>query len=81
MTTIHAVIARFMKATPFSFHGRQNWVARTSRAMTIFLMMGIAVAVGSCGVKSDLLTPDGKPTPKGQKDPSKPPPQQQQQTQ
>jgi len=38
----------------------------------------LALGVAACGVKSDLVAPDGKPTPKGQKDPSKPPAQQQQ---
>ena len=46
--------------------------------LRVILAIALAIAVSSCGVKSDLLLPDGKPTPKGQKDPSKPPPQQQQ---
>ena len=72
------VIARFMRATHFSYTRREKWVAWTSRAMTgLFLVLVLGVA--ACGVKSDLVTPDGKPTPKGQKDPSKPPAQQQQQ--
>jgi hypothetical protein len=81
MTLPQAVITRFTRATQFSFRGKQKWLARTSRAMTILVVLGLSAAVSGCGVKSDLLTPDGKPTPKGQKDPSKPPPQQQQQTQ
>ena len=47
--------------------------------MTIFFVLGLSAAVASCGVKNDLVMPSGKPTPKGEKDPSKPPPQQQQQ--
>jgi predicted small lipoprotein YifL len=43
-------------------------------ALTFLLALGVA----GCGVKNDLVMPDGKPTPKGEKDPSKPPPQQQQ---
>ena len=43
--------------------------------MTIFLKNGVAAAVASCGVKNDLVLPDGKPTPKTEKDPSKPPQQ------
>ena len=35
----------------------------------------LALAVAGCGVKNDLVTPDGKPTPKSEKDPSKPPQQ------
>ncbi|MEJ0027935.1 MAG: hypothetical protein WDN01_18065 [Rhizomicrobium sp.] len=38
----------------------------------------LALCVAGCGVKNDLVMPDGKPTPKGQKDPSKPPTTQQQ---
>jgi hypothetical protein len=46
--------------------------------LRIALLMVLALGVAGCGVKNDLVTPDGKPTPKGEKDPSKPPPQQQQ---
>jgi predicted small lipoprotein YifL len=42
----------------------------------VILAIALAFAVASCGVKNDLVLPDGKPTPKGQKDPSKPPQQQ-----
>ncbi len=42
----------------------------TARLLTaIFLLLSLT----ACGVKSDLVLPDGKPTPKGQRDPSKPP--------
>jgi predicted small lipoprotein YifL len=70
----HSVIAHFMRATHFSFRIRQNWAARTSRAMTILVLVG-ALPLSACGVKNDLVMPDGKPTPKNEKDPSKPPPQ------
>jgi len=46
--------------------------------LRIALTFLLVLAVAGCGVKSDLVMPDGKPTPKGEKDPSKPPPQQQQ---
>ena len=36
----------------------------------------LALGVASCGVMNDLVMPDGKPTPKNEKDPSKPPQQQ-----
>ena len=42
----------------------------------IALAVILALGVGSCGVKNDLVMPDGKPTPKNEKDPSKPPQQQ-----
>lgn len=45
----------------------------------VVLFFVLAALVAGCGVKSDLLMPDGKPTPKTEKDPSKPPPAQQQQ--
>jgi len=43
----------------------------------IILAFILAFALCGCGVKSDLVLPDGKPSPKGEKDPSKPPSQQQ----
>jgi predicted small lipoprotein YifL len=46
--------------------------------LRVALVFVLALAVAGCGVKNDLVMPDGKPTPKGEKDPSKPPPQQQQ---
>ena len=39
----------------------------------IFLATALALTVSACGVKSDLMKPDGKPTPKDQRDPSRPP--------
>lgn len=33
----------------------------------------LALAVCSCGVKNELVKPNGQPTPKDQTDPSKPP--------
>ena len=44
--------------------------------LSIVLAIALAIAVSSCGVKNDLIMPDGKPTPKNEKDPSKPPQQQ-----
>ncbi len=42
-------------------------IARLATFLAVLLM------VSACGVKNDLVLPDGKPTPKGQHDPSKPP--------
>jgi predicted small lipoprotein YifL len=39
------------------------------------LILTLSLALAGCGVKNDLVLPDGKPTPKGEKDPSKPPQQ------
>ena len=35
--------------------------------------LALSLALACCGVKNDLVMPDGKPTAKNQKDPSKPP--------
>jgi predicted small lipoprotein YifL len=39
----------------------------------LVLAFSLAFALSACGTKNDLLKPDGKPTPKGAHDPSKPP--------
>ena len=43
--------------------------------MTIRLMLAFVLvfSLAGCGVKNDLVMPDGSKTAKGQKDPSKPP--------
>ena len=41
--------------------------------MRILVAVAFAFALASCGVKNDLVMPNGKPTPKGQHDPSEPP--------
>ena len=38
----------------------------------IVTMLAAALLLASCGVKNDLVLPDGKPTAKNQHDPSKP---------
>jgi predicted small lipoprotein YifL len=44
-----------------------------SIVLRLALAFGLVVSVPACGIKSDLLMPSGKPTPKNQKDPSRPP--------
>lgn len=39
----------------------------------LVLIAAVTLALSGCGVKSDLLLPDGKTTPKTQHDPSRPP--------
>jgi predicted small lipoprotein YifL len=41
--------------------------------LRVLLVLGLSVSLASCGVKNDLMLPNGKDAPKGQKDPSKPP--------
>ena len=41
------------------------------KKLALFLTLGAMLA--ACGVKNDLIRPDGTPTPKTQNDPSKPP--------
>jgi hypothetical protein len=39
----------------------------------VIALLAVSLVLASCGVKTDLLKPDGKPTPKDQNDPSQPP--------
>ncbi|HUJ02179.1 MAG TPA: hypothetical protein VLW75_00960 [Rhizomicrobium sp.] len=41
--------------------------------LRLLLILAISLSVVSCGTKNDLVMPNGKETPKGEKDPSKPP--------
>jgi hypothetical protein len=41
--------------------------------LRLLIILGLAFAVPSCGTKSNLDMPNGKPTPKNQRDPSQPP--------
>ncbi len=40
---------------------------------TFLIFTALALMVTGCGVKNDLMKPNGRPTPKDEKDPSKPP--------
>jgi hypothetical protein len=46
---------------------------KTRLFLVLALGMAAPLVLSGCGVKTDLLMPNGKPTPKGEKDPSKPP--------
>jgi hypothetical protein len=39
----------------------------------LLFAIGLSLTISGCGIKSDLLMPNGKPTPKSQHDPSRPP--------
>jgi hypothetical protein len=39
----------------------------------MILFVATALLVTACGVKNDLVKPNGQPTPRNQPDPSKPP--------
>jgi predicted small lipoprotein YifL len=41
--------------------------------LRILIVAALAFSVSGCGTKSELLLPDGKPSPRDQKDPSQPP--------
>jgi|HubBroStandDraft_5_1064220.scaffolds.fasta_scaffold127070_2 predicted small lipoprotein YifL len=41
--------------------------------LRLVALLVLSLALASCGVKNELVLPDGKPTAKNQKDPSKPP--------
>ena len=42
-------------------------------ALSLALAFAFLLCASGCGVKSDLVTPNGHPTQKSDKDPSKPP--------
>ena len=41
--------------------------------MRLLIVVGLALWLPACGTKSELDLPNGKPSPKGQIDPSQPP--------
>ena len=41
--------------------------------LRLLVVLGLLLAVPACGTKDDLIMPNGKATPKGEKDPSNPP--------
>ncbi|HEY4113544.1 MAG TPA: lipoprotein [Rhizomicrobium sp.] len=41
--------------------------------LRLLIVFALALAVPACGVKTDLELPNGKQSPKNQKDPSRPP--------
>jgi hypothetical protein len=43
------------------------------RRKAILLIVALGLIVTGCGVKNDLSRPDGKPVPRDEPDPSKPP--------
>ncbi|MDE2183413.1 MAG: hypothetical protein KGJ78_10375 [Alphaproteobacteria bacterium] len=43
------------------------------KPLRIVLALALLLIAAGCGVKSDLLKPDGQPTQKSEKDPSRPP--------
>lgn len=44
-----------------------------SMILRLALAFALVLSVPACGIKSDLLMPNGKATPKNEKDPSRPP--------
>ena len=39
----------------------------------VLIILALSLLVASCGVKNDLMKPNGQATPKDESDPSKPP--------
>jgi predicted small lipoprotein YifL len=52
---------------------RRSLRSRSPLLPGVILFAVLALAVTGCGVKNDLIKPNGKATPKDQSDPSKPP--------
>ena len=47
--------------------------ARAMTGIKLFVALALIFPTTGCGTKTELLLPDGKPNPAGQKDPSQPP--------
>jgi predicted small lipoprotein YifL len=43
------------------------------KKLLLLAMLASLASLTACGVKNDLVRPDGKPTPRGERDPSLPP--------
>jgi predicted small lipoprotein YifL len=43
------------------------------RLWKVMLALTLAFEIAGCGTKTELLKPDGKPTPRDERDPSQPP--------
>jgi predicted small lipoprotein YifL len=43
------------------------------KKIALLLVLASLASLTACGVKNDLVRPDGKPTPRGERDPSLPP--------
>jgi predicted small lipoprotein YifL len=41
--------------------------------MKKLVLLALIATLAACGVKNDLIKPNGQPTPAGERDPSKPP--------
>jgi len=55
---------------------RTYWIGRTSKRSLppeLIAVIILTLAVASCGVKNDLVKPNGQTTTKDESDPSKPP--------
>ena len=46
---------------------------RVEAILRVLVVLALALPAAGCGTKTELLMPDGKPTPRDQRDPSQPP--------
>lgn len=46
---------------------------KDARLLKKTLALALAFTIAGCGTKTELLKPDGKPTPRDERDPSQPP--------
>ena len=69
-------LARVPRAEGAQFH--LHALCETSASSTLSFLkvvaaLVLAVSLAGCGTKTELLKPDGKPTPRDERDPSQPP--------
>jgi hypothetical protein len=52
---------------------RASFATSALSLWTVTLALGLAIGIAGCGTKTELLKPNGKPTPHNERDPSQPP--------
>jgi len=52
---------------------RESFAPSALSLLRVAAALTLAVGIAGCGTKTELLKPDGKPTPRDERDPSQPP--------
>ena len=68
--------ARLRRAKRANFFLRDLCESSAASALSLWkatLALTLAIGIAGCGTKTELLKPDGKPTPHTERDPSQPP--------
>ena len=68
-----ARLRRAQRANSFLSDLRASTASSALSLWKVTLALTLAVGIAGCGTKTELLKPDGKPTPRDERDPSQPP--------